>query len=32
MTAHRYIDVDGLEVCYRETGNPDMPSVVLLAA
>jgi pimeloyl-ACP methyl ester carboxylesterase len=30
MTAHRHIDVAGLDVFYREAGDPDRPSVLLL--
>jgi pimeloyl-ACP methyl ester carboxylesterase len=29
MTAHRHIDVAGVDVFYRETGDPDKPSVLL---
>jgi pimeloyl-ACP methyl ester carboxylesterase len=30
LTAHRYIEVVGLDVFYREAGDPDRPSVLLL--
>ncbi len=30
MTHHRYATVDGRRLFYREAGNPDRPTVVLL--
>lgn len=29
-TRHRTIEIDGVEIFYREAGNPDAPAVVLL--